>query len=243
VDDLARQRAATYRFWRDDVSRRPGGEWADLGGVQVHTTGLAPRHWNGAFWTGPCDLQVRVPEVAEWFAVRDKPWGLLVPAEAEVEPPGLRHVADQGVMLRGLDDLPDLPLDVRADAPAEHVARVQAEAFEDGYDVTLSFVTPTLGPDARPPQVTLTTYDGDEPVGCATVAAIGRVAGVFGVSVRTPWRRKGLGAALTVAALQWARGRICDLAFLNPSEMAHGVYAQLGFRDVEPFRIWVPDET
>src|SRR5688572_25894269 len=56
ADLLSRQRQATYRFWREDVSVRPGGAWADLGGVQVHTTGLPPRHWNGAFLTGIADL-------------------------------------------------------------------------------------------------------------------------------------------------------------------------------------------
>ncbi|MCA1713262.1 MAG: GNAT family N-acetyltransferase [Actinobacteria bacterium] len=241
MDELARQRAATYRFWRDDAAARPAGEWADLGGVQVHTTGLAPRQWNGAFVTGPCDLGRLVPEVAAWFAVRDKPWGLLVPAELDAVPPGLVHALDQPVMLRGLEALPALSVQARTDAPAADVALVQAEAFEDEYALTLAFVEPTLRPDAQPPQVTLTAYDRDQPVGCATVAAIGDVAGVFGVAVRPAWRRQGLGARLTAAALRWARGRGCDLAFLNPSEMAYGMYAALGFRDAEPFRIWVPD--
>jgi GNAT superfamily N-acetyltransferase len=210
VDDLVRQREAVACFWREDVSRRPWGEWADLGGVQVHSTGLAPRHWNGAIWTGPCDLEELVPQVRSWFAARDKPWGLLIPAEADVEPPGLQHVADQGVMLRGVADLPDLPVEVRADAPVDDVAQVQAEAFGDELDLALAFVTPTLRPDAAPPQATLTTYDGDDPVGCATVAVMDGTAGVFGVAVRERWRRRGLGAALTVAALREARDRGCD---------------------------------
>lgn len=245
VDDLARQRAATLRFWRDDVSVRPGGEWSDLGGVQVHTTGLAPRHWNGAFVTEPVDLGPLVPRIASWFAERDKPWGLLIPAELEMTPPRLRHVNDQRVMLLRLDSLGeslvDAPLDLtaRADAPAVDVARVQSEAFEDAYDVTLEFVTPTVGPGAAPPQETWTAYDDAEAVGCATVAMTDCVAGIYGVAVRNAFRRRGLGAGLTALCLQRARGAGCDLAYLNPSDLGYGVYASLGFVDALPMRIWV----
>ncbi|MDX6197385.1 MAG: hypothetical protein QOJ79_536 [Actinomycetota bacterium] len=244
VEDLARQRAATYRFWREDVLSRPGGEWAELDGVQLHTTGLAPRHWNGAHVTRATDLAAAVPRVASWFAERDKPWGLLIPAELELTPPGLTHATDQPVMLRRLAALPDAAaprIEVVDTAPPAHVALVQSEAFGDEYDVTLAFVSPTLGPAAAPPQQTLTAYDGDEPVGVATVARMDGVAGIYGVAVREGWRRRGLGAALTAMCLQRAAASGCDLAYLNPSETGYGVYASLGFVDALPMRVWVPD--
>jgi predicted N-acetyltransferase YhbS len=244
VDDLARQRAATLRFWRDDVSVRPGGEWAEIDTVQVHTTGLAPRHWNGAFLTAPTDLGPILPEIAAWFAARGKPWGLLVPAELDVAPPGLVHTADQKVMLLRLATVPDAPLPVGIEttdrAPLADVALVQSEAFGDPYDVTSAFVAPTLGPTAAPPQLTVTAYDGGEPVGCATVARMDRVAGIYGVAVRAAWRRRGIGAALTTICLREASAATCDLAYLNPSEIGYGVYASLGFIDAPPMRIWVP---
>jgi GNAT superfamily N-acetyltransferase len=244
VDErLARQRAATYRYWREDVSCRPGGDWAAFGGVAAHTTGLPPRHWNGAFLTAPTDLDVVLPQVAAWFAERDKPWGLLIPAETAVEPPGLEHALDQPVMLRDLADLPPVEGRVfRQDGSAADVAVVQAEAFHVPYDLVLAFVTPTLGQDARPPQVTITSYDGAEPTGCANVAFLDGVAAVHGVGVREQWRHRGLGRALTLECLHLAVAAGCDLAYLNPSPMAHGVYASLGFRDALPFRIWVPPD-
>jgi GNAT superfamily N-acetyltransferase len=243
MDDLARQRAATIRFWREDVSRRSGGDWTELDGVQLHTTGLPPRHWNGAFVTRAVDLGPLIPRVAQWFAARDKPWGLLVPAELDLTAPGLRHVDDQRVMLLRLGALQDAPLDLpaRSDAPAADVARVQSEAFEDEYGVTLEFVAPTIGPDAAPPQETWTAYDGAEPVGCATVVVLDGVAGIYGVAVRGAWRRNGLGAGLTALCLRRARDEGCDLAYLNPSDLGYGVYASLGFVDALPMRIWVPD--
>jgi GNAT superfamily N-acetyltransferase len=245
VDDLARQRAATFRFWREDVEVRAGGEWADLEGVQVHTTGLAPRHWNGAYATRPADLTPLVPRVAAWFAERDKPWALIIPAELELTPIGLSHAADQRVMLASLDvgteaALPD-GIAVTERAPTVDVARIQSEAFGDPYDVTLAFVAPTLGPRAAPPQQTLTAYAGEEPVGCATVVRLDGVAGLYGVAVREAWRRRGIGGALTALCMRQAAAAGCDLAYLNPSEIGYGMYASLGFTDAPPMRIWLPE--
>ena len=246
MDDLARQRAAQLRYWRDDASTRPGGECAVFEGVQAHTTGLAPRHWNGAHLAAPCDLGTVLPQVAAWFAVRRKSWGLLVPAELEIRPPGMHHVTDQRVMLREATDLPTpaLPgrLTVRWDAPAADVAGVQAEAFGDAYDTALAFVTPQLAEGALPPQRTVTSYDGQEPVGVATVARMDAVAGVYGVAVRERWRRHGIGAALTAQVMAAAAADGCDLLYLNPSDAGYGVYVSLGFRDAPPLRIWHPVE-
>jgi GNAT superfamily N-acetyltransferase len=244
VDGLARQRAAQVRYWRDDATTRPGGEWVLLDGVQAHTTGLPPRQWNGAHLLGPCDLEAVLPQAAAWFAERGKPWGLLVPTELDLTPPGMEHVTDQPVMLRGPDDLPApaLPagLAIRWDAPATEVAGVQAEGFGDPFDLALAFVAPQLAPGALPRQRTATAYDGDQPIGVATVALMDDVAGIYGVAVRQRWRRRGVGAALTAAVAAAAVADGCDLLYLNPSAEGHGVYASLGFRDAPPYGIWHP---
>ena len=245
VDDLARQRAATFRFWREDVAVRPAGEWMDLDGVHLHTTGLEPRHWNGAHVTRAMDLEPIVPLVAAWFRERRKPWGLLIPTELGLTPPGLTHATDQPVMLLRLDapheSAVPAGIAVTDRAPTADVAQVQSEAFGDPYDVTLAFVAPTLGPKAAQPQQTLTAYDVHEPVGCATVVRMDGVAGIYGVAVREGWRRRGIGAALTAMCMQRAAAAGCDLAYLNPSEIGYGMYASLGFVDAPPMRVWVPD--
>jgi GNAT superfamily N-acetyltransferase len=245
VDDLARQRAATFRFWREDVAVRPAGAWTEIDGVQLHTTGLEPRHWNGAHVTRATDLAPVVPQVEAWFAERRKPWGLLIPDELELTPPGLRQAADQKVMLLRLEGLvaTAMPAGVAVTdrAPTADVARVQSQAFGDPYDVTLAFVRPTLGPQAAPPQKTLTAYAGVDAIGSATVVMMDGVAGVYGVGVREDWRRKGVGAALTSMSLAHAQQAGCDLAYLNPSDIGYSMYASMGFVDAPPMRVWVPD--
>jgi GNAT superfamily N-acetyltransferase len=60
--------------------------------------------------------------------------------------------------------------------------------------------------------------------------------GVFGVGVVPRARRRGLGAALTVAAARAFPG--ADLAWLHPSEMARHMYEQVGFVRVSDWEVW-----
>ncbi len=233
MNPLARQRAATVAVWRADVATRPAGDWADLGGLALHTTGLAAVHWNGAHLTHPGGL-AHLGEAHAWFAERRMPWAVLVPAELDLDP-GTPHVTDQAVMLRSLDHLPaSPPLTMRWD-DAEGAAAVQAEAFGDPLAMATAFVVPKLRNAACAVAV---ASDEAGPVASATLVTVNGVAGIYGVGTVPAARRRGLGRALTVAVLHEARRRGCDLAFLNPSPAGYGVYAGLGFADAPPWRIY-----
>jgi ribosomal protein S18 acetylase RimI-like enzyme len=235
---LERQRRAAWRVWQADVATRPAGDWADLGGVAVHTTGIAVRHWNGAHLTRPDGLE-RLQEVRAWFAERVMPWGLLVPTELGLAPPGLDQVTVQRVMLRDLDGLPPLPgLALRWDA-AQDAAEVQAAAFGDGLEETLGFVAPKLTNAACG---VVTAYDGTRPVSTATLVVVDGVAAVFGVATLPSHQRRGLGRAVTLAVLHEGARRGADLAYLNPSDSGEPVYRALGFTDAPGWVVWAPRE-
>lgn len=226
---LERQRAATVAVWRADVAARPAGAWADLGGLAVHRTGLPLVYWNGAHLTEPAGL-ARLPEAAAWFG--DVPWGLLSPQEWEVDLP---HITDQKVMLRSLTALPDVPgLDLRWGG--EGMLEVQEAAFGDELLEPFLRAKPAVSVAAL-----LTAYDGKLPVATARVFCVDGVAGVYGVGTVPSHRRQGLGAAVTVTVLHEAVRRGCDLAFLNPSELGYGVYAELGFQDVLGWSVYRTD--
>lgn len=228
---LARQRRATVEVWRADAATRPGGDWADLGGLAVHTTGIAVPYWNGAHLTAPEGLS-RVPEARAWFAERGMPWGLLVPSELELPVP-MTHVVDQRVMLRDLADLPAVPdLELRW-GHSPDVLHVQQDAFGD--DDLEGFLTRKA--DLAGCAI-VTAYDAGTPVATARVICTEGVAAVYGVGTLTPQRRRGLGAAVTVAALHEGLRRGCDLACLNPSDLGYGLYAGLGFSDAPPWRVY-----
>lgn len=231
--DLARQRHATVAAWRADAATRPAGDWADLGGLAVHTTGLPVVFWNGAHVTEPRGLAA-LPAARDWFADRGMPWGILVPAELDLDP-GTPHVKDQPVMLRSLADLPPPPeVTLRWDS-GQDAAALQARVFEDA--LATEFVLPKL---VNPACAVVVAYLDGRPAATATLVSVDSVAGVYGVATVEEARRQGLGRAVTLAVLHEGVRRGCDLAFLNPSELGYGVYAALGFTDALPWRIHAP---
>jgi GNAT superfamily N-acetyltransferase len=218
--------------WQVDVATRPHGDWADLGGVAVHTTGIPVRHWNGAHLTDPMGLD-RIDDVATWFAQREMPWGLLVPAE--YDQPSLPHLTDQRVMLRDLEDLPPAPdVELRWDT-ATDAAAVQAAAFDDDPEEAEAFVQPKVLNAACG---VVTAYDGQLAVSTATLVVVDGVVAVFGVATLPSHRRQGFGRAVTLAVLHEGRRRGADLAYLNPSDSGGPVYRALGFVDAPPWRVW-----
>jgi GNAT superfamily N-acetyltransferase len=79
-------------------------------------------------------------------------------------------------------------------------------------------------------------WDGDRPVGEATGYVADRTVGVFGVGVIHDARRRGIGAALTLAAA--CAFPDAELAWLQPSEMAASMYRRLGFETVSDWEVW-----
>jgi len=235
---LQRVRRAFWRVWQQDVSVRPSGAWTDLDGLVCHATGLPHRQWNGAILTAKGGL-ARLPEARAWFAARELPWGLLVPEELSLEPPGMTHVTGVRLMTRDLSGLAPVPeFDLRWDEPAT-AADVQDAAFADpiGTNLPLLETKPLTTSSAL-----VTAYEGDSPVSTATLAVADGVAVVFGVGTVPTAQRHGYGGAVTLAVLHRAASLGCDLAMLNPTDAGHALYARLGFSDGPPWEVWTDTE-
>lgn len=81
----------------------------------------------------------------------------------------------------------------------------------------------------------------DDGVVRATAAAAcwGDVAGVFFVDTDPDWRRRGVGAAMTAAALREAAQDGARSAVLDSSPLGLSVYRRLGFRTVGEVRLFL----
>ena len=158
-----------------------------------------------------------------------------------------------------LDDIPDAPLPdgikIRPVRPEDHRAIFDAEteAFQDHWEATVrtddDFRHWMEDPDTDP-SLWQVAWDGDEVAGVSinTVYTeenerVGiNVGWLDQVSVRRPWRRKGVGAAVIAESLRVLRDRGIDEASLgvdaeNPTG-ALALYERLGFTRHRAFRIY-----
>lgn len=107
-----------------------------------------------------------------------------------------------------------------------------AEAFgADPVDVRRE-----LGPNLLtvPTFTVFIGYVSDEPVATSMLATTRsvRLAGVYSVATRPPYRGRGFGTELTRAALVAARVRGYDIGVLEPSAMGASMYRRMGFERV-----------
>ena len=113
-----------------------------------------------------------------------------------------------------------LPRDVRPSGLApDLVSRLFPPSFVDDPDIRL-FVG---------------RLDG-RPAGTSIAIRSGPASGVYNVGTLPAARRRGIGTALTWAAVDAGRAWGCDTVVLQATEMALPLYLDMGFRTVAPYR-------
>ncbi len=112
----------------------------------------------------------------------------------------------------------------------EHLSYLQAEGVPDGL---------LAGVDGSSFHVLVVRFS-DENVATAIAYDHEGDCGIFNMGTLPAARRRGLATALTVLHANGARERGCETASLQATEMARGVYASVGFRDLGRFIEYVP---
>jgi len=113
-----------------------------------------------------------------------------------------------------------------------------ARAYNDGFDLPPGFVDALGGAYARigfDDGTPFRHYVGllrDQPVACSTMFLDGSVAGLWHIATLPDARRRGIGAALTIAPLHDAKDLGYATAILYASEMGQPLYQRLGFREL-----------
>jgi ribosomal protein S18 acetylase RimI-like enzyme len=235
--------------------RLPGASVVDEGGVLRLVTGAADPLANAVLRTripAGGDVAAAIEATIARFDAADLPWTWWSLPSDE---PGdiLERVAHRGA--GGVESAPLMVLaDLRA-VTSRPVAGLSVEGVRDdaGIDTFLRLAEGALeltavvagllrslagmtglGDDA-PIRHYLGRLDG-EAVGIATLHLGGRVAGIYNVGTPEAFRGRGIGTALTVAALVDARASGATTAALQSSELGLGVYARLGFVEVGTIR-------
>lgn len=176
----------------------------------------------------PADLPARLERLG---LVHDGAWPALALVIRElIEPPLVG-----GLKIRRVENAVDLAayLDIVAQtlSPSDAFTDVLAEASR-----RIGFAT-----DA-PEEHFIGVLEG-APVASASLVVAGGAAGIYNVGTLEPARRRGIGAAMTAAAVRQGAARGFSLATLQSSEMGRPIYERMGFRfvcDFVPFKSTEP---
>jgi GNAT superfamily N-acetyltransferase len=84
----------------------------------------------------------------------------------------------------------------------------------------------------------LVGFLGETPIATTSLLLRGELAGVYHVVTLPAFRGRGSGAAMTLAAMQYARDAGAITAALQSSAMGFSVYRSVGFVDEGPLRLY-----
>ena len=232
--------------FRKVAEHGPAGATREFGGVFAFASGLPHSLFNGCVVVEPAtvgDLDAAV----RWVAARHVPYRVFVAAELEPElaevtaAHGLERdpVPYPGMVLSPIPDSPEPPASVRV----AHIDDAGRDAFlgvgvASGLPRDLAealFSRSFLGDDDVEAFVGLID---DRPVGCSLAIRSVRAAGVYSVETLPSARRRGVGTAMTWAAVAAGRFGGLDCAVLQSSEMAVSMYEAMGFRTVAPYVVF-----
>jgi ribosomal protein S18 acetylase RimI-like enzyme len=203
----------------------------------------------------PATADRRIEEIVAWFAARQMPIGWWVSERETPHDLGQRlerhgFVADREHvpgMIASLDHLPD-----QMSPTGTFIERARDVAtFKAACDVMYEgfAAPPILGEafeafaalgfgDEVPLRVFVARLDG-APVATATGVVGDDALAVYNVTTLLAARRRGIGRAVTLAAMRDGESLGCRSAVLQSSEAGHGVYEALGFRDFGSYRLFV----
>jgi ribosomal protein S18 acetylase RimI-like enzyme len=195
----------------------------------------------------PEDAPRALAKAGEAFALRGLPLGIglqvgrHLSVERAVRGAGLRRIMERPGMVAPLDALRDAApppqvqiLEVRDEAGADALVRVDVEAF--GGDPRVAKAVHGAGAFGVPTKRSFVAWHDGAAAGAASAFMHEGAVGIMGVGVVEAARRRGVGAAVTTAAARAFPQ--ADLAWLQPSDMALGMYRSLGFVEVSRWEVW-----
>jgi GNAT superfamily N-acetyltransferase len=230
----------------------PGAARRDLPDATLIRCDLPSTIGNALFFTNPTSTpRERLLEARSFFGPR-LPWRVITSGTRasevgrEAAHLGLRPgTAEPGMLLDPIPSIPPAPpsLTIRPVTDAESLAdfgTVWSEAFRIPRWV-LPVALPSVPPDdpERAAQNRFFVgYVDRRPMTCSTVTVTERVAGVASVGTVPAARQRGLGTAVTWAAVDAGRVLGAEVSYLAATPMGYPVYARMGFRRVAEYPSW-----
>ena len=248
LGDLNENWATWLHFTADHAA---GGASQTFGAVRCSSVGVPMPLFNQAFIFEQPSIE-DLTRATRWLSERNVPFWVTAPASVAsavtdmAEPAGLDPTT---TTMPGMAYAPLANLPAQADRDVEVVAVDQSAQLDDFAIVASeAFGAPLEAAGTLAPASTLGDdrcswflgyLDGD-PVVCGQLLRTGDVAGVYSIGVRERFRRRGLGAAITAAALVAGRDSGCSIGVLQASPMGEPVYDRMGFETVTQYHSFAP---
>ena len=160
------------------------------------------------------------------------------PVEEELIARGWRLVEEEPALV-----LPRLPDPIPAPPVGLDIRRVTDEAgladFRNLTETPTLFV-PSLAAALDPGVALFVGYLDGRVVASSRLVCLGEIAELTGVNTAPEYRRRGLGTALTWAAIAEGAARGCTVPMLTASELGYPVYIRMGFVPVCTYRTYLP---
>ena len=236
---------ASFRKLAQHVSQ---GETHEEGSIFSFSTGLPLSGFNGCVVTqetSPAELD----DCVAWVAAHGVPFRVWVAeklAAGLAEVPvsfGLEPAASlyPGMVLHPIPDAPTFDAGVDVVAISEPRLDEFIGVLEEGGlrgELAHRLISPSFATD---PDVRLFVGRLDErPVGTSIAIRSGDASGVYNVGTLPQARRRGVGSAVTWAAVGAGRAWGCDAVVLQSSVMGLSMYADMGFRTVARYVTFAP---
>jgi GNAT superfamily N-acetyltransferase len=231
---------ASFRKLAQHVAQ---GETHEAGSIFSFTTGLPLSGFNGCVVTQEASSAELAASLA-WVAARAVPFRVWI---AEKLAAGLAEVPTGYGLEPAASLYPGMVLHPIPDAPTSSAGVSVVPIFEPSLDEFIGvleesglqgelahrLISPSFAADPDV-QLFVGTLDG-QPVGTAIAIRSRDASGVYNVGTLPGARRRGVGSAVTWAAVGAGRAWGCDTIVLQSSVMGLSMYADMGFRTVAPY--------
>lgn len=249
--DLRRLANEHWRWFYRGLIESLGGEWRRFGDADAFSTASLPAPFaNGVLVIEPATAD-EVLAATEWVRSTGAPLRVRIDTSLGADLLDVPVAAGLGREEWTMPGMVLMPLPAAPMPPAGVTAeRVVAANFSDFIQATVD--NGMARPVAEQAFDLRATEEGGvdffvgrldgRPVATATLVQTDDVAGIYAVSTVEDARRRGLGAAVTWAAVERAREVGSRAVVLQSSAMAQRIYEEIGFRTVVEYAVFVKPE-
>lgn len=228
-----------------------GSAFEDDGLAVRMASGLPIAYFNGAFCRRPVDpleADKIVRAAIDFFGARGVPWlmwtrtGVDAALSAACARAQLREVGGPpGMVLPIIPPVAPEPTDgirIAKATPAdlETLRLILAEGFGMPIEIARVLMSERVVDDAA--VAVVIGHLDDRPMSTALVHVTGSTAGIYNVATLPEGRNRGVGAAVTWAAIDAGRDLGAAHAALQSSPSGYPIYARMGFVDVGRYEQW-----